>query len=564
MEENELLRKKEQLEQIEDQCAKLTAEHEAWMREKKRVLSAEEKRRKDAITAEKIRMLNLKTLDHQTRKRRLERLNAMERAAQETLEQTSQMFQAEYERMESALAQQKERTEFEIASRTQEEELQRVEFETEQRIMEIHKQRDMEERVQQLRNEFMTRVKQNELHDLLKFENWKREDEQQKRNARVRLKRREQLSILHQEQNVRKQLEQELLSQLVAKEKELLDLETKRSARQKDQQAHDTLEREIEELKWELTSAHVDDTRQEHANTTVRERVEDHYKDEEPEEVKEESDDDSVPSEYVRFTNASRGRSASSATETKAAAAVSDAMRTQWREPLVSELASSVRGESPSLSSSRQRKTTDLRDRDQFQLAKHQLVLKSSSSSSASSSFNSGKVERTMEELALLEKALGGISSASSSSNSGKMDNGRGHQSLQDRNVVSNMHDRSFASLRETRVTTEANRLVTADDNKENARAKANTAASKAARDDLLSSEYDEDDESDDDDLVRLVQRPIAELEKELGIRFDELSDEEKEDDSDMEDDRARLLLRAKKILEEQESESEGDLGRGN
>lgn len=554
MEENELLRKKEQLEQIEDECAKLTAEHESWMREKKRVLSVEEKRRKDAITAEKIRMLNLKNLDHQTRKRRLERLNAMERAAQETLEQTSQMFQAEYERMESALVQQKERTEFEIASRTQEEELQRVEFETEQRIMEIHKQRDMEERVQQLRNEFMTRAKQNELHDLLKFENWKREDDQQKRDAKVRLKRREQLSILHQEQNVRKQLEKELLSQLVAKEKELLDLETKRSARQKDQQAYDTLEREIEALKWELTNAHGNDMRQEH--------VEDHYKNQEPEEVKEESDDDSMPSENVRFTNPSRGRSASSATKTKATAAGSEStMRTQWREPLVSEPASSIVRESPSPSSSRQRKTTNLGDRDQFQLAKHQLVLNSSSSSSGSSSFNSGKVERTMEELALLEKALGGISSASSSSNSGKIDYDRDHRSQQDRNVVSNMHDRSFAALRETRVTTEANRIKTTDGNKENTHVIANAAASKAARDDLISCEYDEDDESgDDEDLVHLVQRPIAELEKELGIRVDDLSDGEKEGDSDMDDDRARLLLRAKKILEEQESESEEEI----
>lgn len=520
------------------------------MREKKRVFSAEEKRRKDAVMTEKIRMLNLKTLDYQTRKRRLERLNAMERAAQETLEQTSQMFQAEYERMESALAQQKERTDFEIASRTQEEELQRVEFETEQRIMEIHKQRDMEERVQQLRNEFMARVKQNELHDLLKFENWKREDEQQKRDAKVRLKRREQLSILHQEQKVRKELERELLSQLVAKEKELLDLETKRSARQQDQQAYGTLEREIEELKQELTNAHVDANRREH--------VENRYKNEEPEEVKEESDDDLLPSDYVRFTDPLQRRSTSSATETKAAAA-SEAMRTQWREPLVSEAASSILRESPSSSSSRQRKTTNLGDDNRFQLAKHRSVLKSSSSS-GSSSFNSGKAERTMEELALLEKALGGISSASSSSNSDKIDSDRGHRSQQERNVASNLHARSFSSERETRVTTEANRTEVEDENKENTRAKVNAAVFNAAKDVLLSSEYDEDEESDDEDLVHLVQRPITELEKELGIRFDELSDEEKENDSYMEDDRARLLLRARKILKEQESESEEEL----
>eukprot|EP00644_Phytophthora_capsici_P014017 jgi/Phyca11/503158/fgenesh2_kg.PHYCAscaffold_3_\ len=71
------------------------------------------------------------------------------------------------------------------------------------------------------------------------------------------------------------------------------------------------------------------------------------------------------------------------------------------------------------------------------------------------------------------------------------------------------------------------------------------------------------------------LQRPIAELEKKLGIRFDDFSDEEKDDesvdesfdvrqDSDeedetIEDDRAKLLERAKRLLELSSFDSDSD-----
>ncbi|KAG6578002.1 tbc1 domain family member 31 isoform x4 [Phytophthora cinnamomi] len=87
-----------------------------------------------------------------------------------------------------------------------------------------------------------------------------------------------------------------------------------------------------------------------------------------------------------------------------------------------------------------------------------------------------------------------------------------------------------------------------------------------------------EDSDSDSDDyststMLDALQRPIAELEKKLGIRFDDFSDEEKEDeysfdirqDSDeeddetIEDDRAKLLLRAKRLLELSSFDSDSD-----
>eukprot|EP00644_Phytophthora_capsici_P014018 jgi/Phyca11/74151/gw1.3.587.1 len=191
LEEAELSHKQKILDQIGEEAIKLKAEHEKWMKERKFVLEAEERRRKEAIAAEKERILQLKTIDYETRRRRLQHLSNMETTAHETLEEASKQLQTEYLRLESTLAMQKERMEFEISSRRQEEDLQRVESETHDRVQGIHKQREMEERLARLRAEFETRVKQQELQDMLKFESWKREDEQQARKAKAKLRRRE-------------------------------------------------------------------------------------------------------------------------------------------------------------------------------------------------------------------------------------------------------------------------------------------------------------------------------------------------------------------------------------
>uniref|UniRef100_H3HDU5 ubiquitinyl hydrolase 1 n=1 Tax=Phytophthora ramorum TaxID=164328 RepID=H3HDU5_PHYRM len=73
--------------------------------------------------------------------------------------------------------------------------------------------------------------------------------------------------------------------------------------------------------------------------------------------------------------------------------------------------------------------------------------------------------------------------------------------------------------------------------------------------------------------VMDALQRPIAELEKKLGIRFDDSSDEEKEEDDEdsfdvrhdseedeiIEDDRAKLLQRAKRLLELSSFDTDSD-----
>ncbi|TMW65895.1 hypothetical protein Poli38472_003660 [Pythium oligandrum] len=245
LEEAEMLQKKKLLAQAEREGENLKAEHHKWLKQREALLLAEEKRRTEALEAEKHRILSLRSLDHETRKRRLERLALLEKAAQETLEKSSQLFQAEYHRLDSELAITKERTEFEISSRQQEEELQRLEFETERRVQGIHRQREMDERLQQIRSEFLTQLKQNELQDLMAIESWKRDDEVQRAKAKVEMERKEKLALLQQEKAVRQQLQNKLLDHMMSKEQELQELRTHRDSRMTEERAYEDIDHHL-------------------------------------------------------------------------------------------------------------------------------------------------------------------------------------------------------------------------------------------------------------------------------------------------------------------------------
>lgn len=583
-----MVQKKKLLEEVEAQCAKLKAEHETWLEQKNLVLAAEEKRRTEALAAEKYRILNLKSLDHQTRKRRLERLDAMEKYAHQTLDETAKMFQAEYERLEATLEMQKERTDFELASRQQEEELQRVEFEAEKRVMDIHKQREMEERLQKLRTEFVTRVKQQELQDLLKFESWKREDDDRKREVKIKLQRREELAVLHQEKTIRQKLETELMDQLVEKEKELLALETDRKSRRKEQFAFDALDHEIDLRKAELEvmKEHERDG-SEQAQTTFRSA------DTGVESRKKFASEHRREKEYEKESTRRSGEGQKPMIQCESAAQ-SSRQPQSWSSP------AAVHRQTSTLPKQfAQRKTKGTADKEGVSHAEKVAQLNQSllQSASSESSFTSAVLERTMEEMTLLEKALRNISS-SSSANSSPSSNGSNRVEY----TVNNRQEQ----LNSTSAAFQRNRSVEANCIKEDqasAVRRSTDAFSPAAPTQRHSSAYEmytvpreyseqenssalprpgEDGREDSQDngsggssnTPATLQRPIAELERELGIRFDDFSDEEEKegeqsssddedsefgDDGAIEDDRARLLERAKRLLEEEDFSSDDD-----
>lgn len=579
-----MIQKKKLLEEVEEQCAKLKAEHEAWLEQKSLVLAAEEKRRTEAIAAEKHRILNLRSLDHQTRKRRLERLDAMEKYAHQTLDETAKMFQTEYERLESTLAMQRERADFEIVSRRQEEELQRVEFEAEKRVMDIHKQKEMEERLQRLRTEFVTRVKQQELQDLLKFESWKREDDDRKREVKMKLQRQEELAVLHQEKTVRQKLETQLLDQLVEKEKELLALETERNSRRQEQRAFDALDHEIDMRKTELEA--IREHEREH-ESDVDERVD--------------SDDEGggfaggVHRAFASHTTTDETQPRKGPVgrrklfgERMDAGSLSEQAQNRWNAPAeATKRASSLRRqpEAPTAAgaSDRSRRTSQAEE-----LARLNRSLLHSASSE--SSFTSAVLERTMEEMTLLEKALRNISSSSSDNSSVSSNSQIRHTPSQhdqrspigaprgSLNPESTQHFR-FEEEHTPHATNNNNGISPTASTQMQGTTYQSPAHVERAEPTFLSrpgtsghGEDDDEDGTEGSNTSNVVQRPIAELERELGIRFDDFSEEEKEGDSDddsvdesaddddaIEDDRARLLSRAKKLLEEEDFSSDDE-----
>lgn len=586
------------------------------MEEKRLVLEAEERRRKEGIAAEKARILELKSLDHETRKARLELLRRMEESARETLEEASKTLQAEYQRLESTLAAQQQRMDFEISSRKQEEELQRVEFETEQRVMDVHRHRAMEEKMQRLRAEFATRLKQQEMEDLLKFATWKREDEERKHNAKIELQQREQQALFEQEQRLRQELETQFLEQATAKEKEILELEAQRRARQVEQERRVSSTRPSQQKRArDPASAGVRDQVEE-TRTTPR----DHH---------------------VDTFEATTPRSTQEAATPVKPKDVSAERYDQWRKRQVrheftGNAPPPLEAQTPRRATGALAATSGGATGASSRGNDHSRRLDfGSSSGSNEGSVASAAMQRTMEEMRLLEKALANISSSISSHSSSFVaeDEHRpdGAVSVSATGPPQSRTPAGRRTLFDPRQPSEQQQAearsvpVYAADESSPTPAGTYQPLSPPARD-RLSSQYHEEESSNfshfdihsvdleekasdhdgnhdgiavDDahhqsdrspftegEAAEPHQRPIAELEAKLGIRFDDLSDDEEDEadgeeignehgdgsssslsassvDEAIEDDRARLLSRAKRLLEEESFDSDGELSEG-
>lgn len=589
LEEGVLTQKLELLEQVKNESERLQNEHKKWLEEKRLVLSAEETRRKEGIAAEKARIMQLKSLDHETRKARLELLRGMEASARRTLEESSKMLQSEYHRLEAILAAQQERMDFEIESRKEDEELQRVELETEQRVMEIHKHQAMEEKLQRLRAEFLTRAKQQEMEDMLKFAAWKREDEEQKRQVKLELQEQERQALAEQERRVRQELENEFLERATAKEKEFIELEAQRHARRYQQQRH------------RQTSSSSVPARSE---SIPEERVKNKAKRQEWTATR--SSDEEASRVVVTERSGRVGGERGSETADREINAASIEKYSQWNTPTGHNATPSARRRSSKQDTAQTSGTAHNRSVSTTRSAGRKLVfgdspaaasprqrsLNSSRSSNGHNSVASVAMQRTMEEMRLLEKALDNISSSMSSRSASFVEDDDRNARYTTADTESAARDR-IASDPTSQVpisTTGEDAVRTHMEHHRMSPAPSPPMTPPPARTSpLLSPDHgsladfssrfdvqsvdaeaaaDAHDHDVIDDSVETtapLQRSIAELEEKLGIRFDELSDEEKEasdsdgDDEPIEDDRARLLARAKRLLEEESFDSDDD-----
>ncbi|KAI9922766.1 hypothetical protein PsorP6_000850 [Peronosclerospora sorghi] len=213
LEEAELIQKQQCLNQVKHTSDKLQAEHDKWIKERKRLLRAQERRQNEAIAAEKERLQHLKTLDYETYKQRLEYLNHVKTSAREMLEEAAKWFQVECRRLENTLAMHKERMTLELLSRKHEEDVQRMEAEVHDRVQDIFKHCQIEERLASLRTEFESRAAQQSFEMKATMERWKKEHAEQAREATIQLHQGEDHARRRHEDRLPQTLDQKLSEQ---------------------------------------------------------------------------------------------------------------------------------------------------------------------------------------------------------------------------------------------------------------------------------------------------------------------------------------------------------------
>ncbi|RLN91916.1 hypothetical protein BBJ28_00012246, partial [Nothophytophthora sp. Chile5] len=384
------------------------------------------------------------------------------------------------------------------------------------------------------------------------------------------------------EKRVRQELENQLLDQQLAKDKELLDLESVRNARRQEQQEHDALDHEFETRRNEPSLARERSKKSKPRGQKSAEKVPRRQP--------------SGPAyESPEPTSGSRSRRLFDADSDSE----NEGKHTNWDFPSSDEEEDQARYTHASPPHTPEK--ADLRF--VASLASAPGVLEQPSrgppSSGSSVSFGSAAMRRTMQEMSLLERALGDVSSMSSSSSSGDAkrghasgaERGDGAPSIAERNVEGHgwreepreqAEARVHAGQKASRSTPQAASEPPQSQGEEPAylsrfdvehdAGETSNAGAGNANADTTNEAAPDDEDGDDANALDALQRPIAELEQKLGIRFDEFSDEEKESDNDsfealhdseedetIEDDRARLLQRAKKLLEAESFDTDSD-----
>ncbi|CAI5702165.1 unnamed protein product [Peronospora effusa] len=391
LEEAELSYKQKLLDQTEKVSKKLKTEHEKWMKDSKLIIDTQKRRQKEAIAAERERMLHLITLDYETRQRRLQHLTNMELSAHKTLEEIAKMLQSEYQKLVSTLAAQKEQMELEVSSRKQKKDLQGIEFETHDWVHEIDKQRKRAERLSRLRTEFETQVKRQELQDMLRLESWKRVDEEKERKAKMRLRHREKCALQSQENRVYEELDKQLFDQQLAKDNEISKYERSRRARHNEQQECDELNHEINGRKDAYLKArdHTEKPRVQ-AQETEDKNFRHHSRDLTHKEAATRNGADNAYRDHRNRDDAANREESRSQCNVLANDEI-QGNASEGNEPLP-------------------RTSDDVSNK----FAVHTQMQGPPSSESSMSSAN-GSCRRTMADTSLLEKALGNLSSSSSS-----------------------------------------------------------------------------------------------------------------------------------------------------
>lgn len=265
LEEAQIVQKRQMMQDLEYRTSQLQTEHQKWVEEHRKMLTAEEERRTQAAIQERQRLAELKSLDEQARQRRLSQISRMEGNTQEMLQETAKIREFELGRLEDQLALQKEREEYELLSRREEERLAKLEFEASQRVKSIQMEREAEEKARELRRKVALQEKTEQHKDKLRNEAWKHEDEERRLRLRLEAEEKEKNSIARQELELERKMEQQHLARLMEKEKSLFKLKQERNLRRIAEEESERIQKNIELTKEEEKLRIVDERNRAHA-----------------------------------------------------------------------------------------------------------------------------------------------------------------------------------------------------------------------------------------------------------------------------------------------------------
>eukprot|EP00941_MAST-03F_sp_MAST-3F-sp1_P000122 g122.t1 len=230
-EEDRVAQQKKKILALAEITASLEQERNKFERTRE-LLEASEKERAEAderITANLLE--ERQNLAHAMRQRRLDHLAARERAAVEAVRGTRLRMEKNAKELTLWLKNQELSNKQDIERLREEEALQNLEFQSDQRVAELQEEAMQQQSLQDLKTQLKIQLQKMEREDVLKHEEWKREDEERQLRRRVELEKQQKIVQMEKQLEVQRELLSEIEMKRLKHQEKTLAVERERRLR---------------------------------------------------------------------------------------------------------------------------------------------------------------------------------------------------------------------------------------------------------------------------------------------------------------------------------------------
>jgi hypothetical protein len=185
MEEEELLRSRKNLIDLQSQSEKFEKQNELWIRKQQTAMESEYNQRKEALNREQELLLEKMRVKELTREEKLRELELIEKRNHQWFEQQQLLRDQELHRLQEEMQAKSARETLELRNLIEDLKIQKLEQQTHNRMREVTAKKELNRQLRQLRQESEYYQKQRELEAKVKQENWRQEDEQKQIQQKV-------------------------------------------------------------------------------------------------------------------------------------------------------------------------------------------------------------------------------------------------------------------------------------------------------------------------------------------------------------------------------------------